>query len=82
MPAKGSFTASTHNAPWGRRVLAGRARAIWELKRVSKSPGVLIIVENLTMPLDRRVWQELTVHDDFEYRGMPGPAAGNAGVVQ
>jgi glycosyltransferase involved in cell wall biosynthesis len=25
---------------------------------VSKSPGILIIVENLTVPLDRRVWQE------------------------
>lgn len=25
---------------------------------MSKSPGVLIIVENLTVPLDRRVWQE------------------------
>jgi glycosyltransferase involved in cell wall biosynthesis len=25
---------------------------------VSKAPGILIIVENLTVPLDRRVWQE------------------------
>ena len=25
---------------------------------MSKSPSVLIIVENLTVPLDRRVWQE------------------------
>jgi glycosyltransferase involved in cell wall biosynthesis len=25
---------------------------------VPKSPGILIIVENLTVPLDRRVWQE------------------------
>jgi glycosyltransferase involved in cell wall biosynthesis len=25
---------------------------------VSKAPGILIVVENLTVPLDRRVWQE------------------------
>ena len=25
---------------------------------MAKKPGVLIIVENLTVPLDRRVWQE------------------------
>lgn len=31
---------------------------------VSKNPSVLIIVENLTVPLDRRVWQEArTLHE-------------------
>ena len=34
---------------------------------VTKSPGVLIIVENLTVPLDRRVWQEATTLRDAGY---------------
>ncbi len=38
----------------------------WE-RRVSKKPGVLIIVENLTMPLDRRVWQEAQTLRDAGY---------------
>lgn len=34
---------------------------------MSKSPSVLIIVENLTMPLDRRVWQEARTLRDSGY---------------
>ena len=34
---------------------------------MQKSPGVLIIVENLTMPLDRRVWQEAQALRDAGY---------------
>ena len=34
---------------------------------VSKQPGVLIIVENLTVPLDRRVWQEARTLRDAGY---------------
>ena len=34
---------------------------------MQKSPGVLIIVENLTMPLDRRVWQEAQSLRDAGY---------------
>jgi glycosyltransferase involved in cell wall biosynthesis len=34
---------------------------------VQKNPGVLIIVENLTMPLDRRVWQEAQSLRDAGY---------------
>ena len=32
-----------------------------------KSPGILIIVENLTVPLDRRVWQEARALKDAGY---------------
>ena len=35
---------------------------------VQKNPGVLIIVENLTMPLDRRVWQEALSLRDAGYK--------------
>lgn len=34
---------------------------------MAKKPGVLIIVENLTMPLDRRVWQEAKTLRDAGY---------------
>lgn len=34
---------------------------------MSKSPSVLIIVENLTVPLDRRVWQEARTLRDAGY---------------
>ncbi|HRD78559.1 MAG TPA: glycosyltransferase, partial [Hyphomicrobiaceae bacterium] len=34
---------------------------------MAKPPGVLIIVENLTVPLDRRVWQEATTLRDAGY---------------
>ncbi len=35
-----------------------------ERKSVSRKAGILIIVENLTVPLDRRVWQEArTLHE-------------------
>ena len=34
---------------------------------MSKSPGILIIVENLTVPLDRRVWQEARALQDAGY---------------
>jgi glycosyltransferase involved in cell wall biosynthesis len=34
---------------------------------VRRKPGVLIIVENLTMPLDRRVWQEARTLRDAGY---------------
>lgn len=34
---------------------------------MSKRPGILIIVENLTMPLDRRVWQEARTLRDAGY---------------
>lgn len=34
---------------------------------MSKKPGVLIIVENLTVPLDRRVWQEARTLRDAGY---------------
>lgn len=34
---------------------------------MSKSPGILIIVENLTVPLDRRVWQEARTLKDAGY---------------
>ena len=34
---------------------------------MAKKPGVLIIVENLTVPLDRRVWQEATTLRDAGY---------------
>ena len=34
---------------------------------MSKSPSILIIVENLTMPIDRRVWQEATTLRDSGY---------------
>jgi glycosyltransferase involved in cell wall biosynthesis len=34
---------------------------------VSKAPGILIIVENLTVPLDRRVWQEARTLKDAGY---------------
>jgi len=34
---------------------------------VARSPSVLIIVENLTVPLDRRVWQEATTLRDAGY---------------
>jgi glycosyltransferase involved in cell wall biosynthesis len=34
---------------------------------VSRSPSILIIVENLTMPLDRRVWQEAQTLRDAGY---------------
>ena len=34
---------------------------------VSNGPGVLIIVENLTVPLDRRVWQEALALRDAGY---------------
>jgi len=34
---------------------------------VQKNPGVLIIVENLTVPLDRRVWQEAQALRDAGY---------------
>jgi len=35
---------------------------------VVKQPGVLIVVENLTVPLDRRVWQEAIALRDAGYR--------------
>lgn len=34
---------------------------------VARSPSILIIVENLTVPLDRRVWQEATTLRDAGY---------------
>ncbi|NOT70065.1 MAG: glycosyltransferase family 4 protein [Hyphomicrobium sp.] len=34
---------------------------------MSKAPGILIIVENLTVPLDRRVWQEARTLKDAGY---------------
>ena len=34
---------------------------------MSKQPGILIIVENLTVPIDRRVWQEATTLRDAGY---------------
>ncbi len=34
---------------------------------MSKAPGILIIVENLTVPLDRRVWQEARALKDAGY---------------
>lgn len=34
---------------------------------MSKSPGILIIVENLTVPLDRRVWQEARALQEAGY---------------
>lgn len=34
---------------------------------MARTPGVLIIVENLTVPLDRRVWQEATALRDAGY---------------
>ncbi len=36
-------------------------------QKSSKKPGVLIIVENLTVPLDRRVWQEARSLRDAGY---------------
>lgn len=35
---------------------------------MTKSPGILIIVENLTVPLDRRVWQEARTLRDAGYQ--------------
>ena len=35
---------------------------------MGKQPGILIIVENLTMPIDRRVWQEATTLRDSGYK--------------
>ena len=34
---------------------------------MAKNPSILIIVENLTVPLDRRVWQEATTLRDEGY---------------
>ncbi len=34
---------------------------------LAKSPGLLMIVENLTVPIDRRVWQEATTLRDAGY---------------
>ena len=34
---------------------------------MKKAPGILIIVENLTVPLDRRVWQEARTLQDVGY---------------
>lgn len=69
------FTASIEN-----RLLAGidpvRGRAPleraapnewWRSVVLGKQPGVLIIVENLTVPLDRRVWQEARTLRDAGY---------------
>jgi len=42
----------------------GHLRVWVERKSVSRKAGILIIVENLTVPLDRRVWQEArTLHE-------------------
>lgn len=37
-------------------------------KAQEQAPGILIIVENLTVPLDRRVWQEARTLHDAGYR--------------
>lgn len=49
------------------RVDMGAARTLLVERNVQKNPGVLIIVENLTMPLDRRVWQEAQSLRDAGY---------------
>ncbi|MDX2307538.1 MAG: glycosyltransferase family 4 protein [Hyphomicrobium sp.] len=41
--------------------------ALCEWVAVARRPGVLIIVENLTVPLDRRVWQEAEALRDAGY---------------
>lgn len=48
------------------RCLSGKACVIGEW-RVAANPAVLIIVENLTVPLDRRVWQEARTLRDAGY---------------
>ena len=54
---------------WGLqlRVGMGAGLALQVERCVQKNPGVLIIVENLTMPLDRRVWQEAQSLRDAGY---------------
>src|SRR5262245_50963509 len=37
------------------------------MTRVDKKPAILIIVENLPVPLDRRVWQESCALRDADY---------------
>jgi glycosyltransferase involved in cell wall biosynthesis len=46
---------------------AAATRAAWGVEALPKSPSILIIVENLTMPIDRRVWQEATTLRDAGY---------------
>lgn len=56
---KASFTYRGHtHTQWG-------ILRVWvERKSVARKAGILIIVENLTVPLDRRVWQEArTLHE-------------------
>lgn len=43
------------------------SRVLVEFVALEKKPGVLIIVENLTVPLDRRVWQEARTLRDAGY---------------
>lgn len=43
-----------------------RRRFVWNVEMTSK-PAILIIVENLPVPLDRRVWQEACALRDLGY---------------
>jgi glycosyltransferase involved in cell wall biosynthesis len=45
---------------------SGASKA-WSGSVGRKQPGVLIVVENLTVPVDRRVWQEATTLRDAGY---------------
>ncbi len=71
---QGSFTPiadTRRNREQGTDRLDATAR-LWEFGSVQvqqdpKGPSVLVIVENLTVPLDRRVWQEATTLRDAGY---------------